>query len=167
LVSHFEKIEYPLNKNKIEVTPEDNRVYFSTNNVPYSSYTWDFGDGSFWHNHEVTHDYEIIGDGDFNVKLNVINPFGCFSVDSTRIEISRSVPNTFTPNGDGINDFYLKGWNKKIFNRNGILLFEGEDGWDGTYQGKPVANDTYFVIVYDSYLSQGSEPRTNYVTVLR
>jgi gliding motility-associated-like protein len=166
-VLNFEKIQFPLNKDKIEVTPEENKVYFSTANVPYSNYTWDFGDGKFWYSPEVTHDYEINGDGHFDVKLNVVNPFGCVTVDSARIEISRSVPNTFTPNGDGINDLYLKGWKKKIFNRNGILLFEGQDGWDGTFQGKPVANDTYFVVVYDSYSVEGSTPKTNYVTVIR
>ena len=166
-VTLFEIIEYPLNKDKLEVTPEENRIYFSTSNVPFSNYTWDFGDNSKWHNYDVSHPYEINGDGHFDVKLTVIDPNGCVTVDSTRIEISRSIPNTFTPNGDGKNDLYLKGWNKKIFNRNGILLYEGEDGWDGTYQGKPVANDTYFVIVYDSSGVNCSTPRTNYVTVLR
>jgi gliding motility-associated-like protein len=114
-----------------------------------------------------SHDYKIDGDGFFDVKLEVINPYGCIEKDSTQIRVSlTSVPNTFTPNGDGINDFYMEGWNKKIFNRNGVLLFEGTEAWDGNYNGKPVANDTYFVIVYDTFDS-GSTYRTNYVTVLR
>jgi hypothetical protein len=45
-------------------------------------------------------------------------------------------------------------------------LYEGQDGWDGTYNGKLVANDTYFVIVYDSS-ETGSQYRTGYVTVIR
>ncbi len=165
-VNLFEKIEYPLNKDKLEVTPDNNTVVFSTNNVPFSNYTWDFGDGGYWYSSNVSHPYKIDRDGFFNVNLKVIDPNGCVTVDSTKIEITRSIPNTFTPNGDGFNDYYLKGWNKKIFNRNGILLFEGEEGWDGTYKGKAVANDTYFVIVYDSNSQNGNTSRTSFVTVV-
>tara|TARA_R110001592_G_scaffold119491_5_gene322651 strand:+ start:2881 stop:3915 length:1035 start_codon:yes stop_codon:yes gene_type:complete len=64
-----------------------------------------------------------------------------------------TVPTTFTPNGDGVNDIiYAKGWGVKeliefkIFNRWGELIFESNDlevGWDGYYKGVLQNNDVY------------------------
>lgn len=78
-----------------------------------------------------------------------------------RVSISTSLlemPNAFSPNGDGINDIYKAKENHKsivdfkayIFNRWGQKLYEWtdiDDGWDGTYNGKPVKAGVYFVLV--------------------
>lgn len=63
------------------------------------------------------------------------------------------VPNTFTPNGDGINDvftFYADGFTEfkaQIFNRWGQMIYEWSndinDGWDGTFKGMPAQQDVY------------------------
>jgi len=97
----------------------------------------------------------------------VINPNGCTEEASKRIlVVNGAMYNTFSPNGDGIDDVFMKSWHIKVYNRNGILLYDGSDGWDGTYKGKPVANDTYFYVLY---YSATSETKTNsgYVTVVR
>jgi gliding motility-associated-like protein len=167
IASNYELLGFRIEKDVDNVTKDQNMVHFKTENVGFSNYHWNFGDKQEAFASEVYHTYEITNDGYFNVNLNVINPYGCLEMDSVKIRIDlTTIPNTFTPNGDGNNDFYLEGWNKKIFNRNGILLFEGTKAWDGNYKGKPVANDTYFVIVYDS-AELGSTYRTNYLTVLR
>lgn len=77
-------------------------------------------------------------------------------------ESSLEVPNAFSPNGDGINDYFnvynaksLVSFHAAIFNRWGQQLYswglEGvgceECGWDGTYKGKPVKDGVYFVVV--------------------
>lgn len=77
-------------------------------------------------------------------------------------ESSLEVPNAFSPNGDGINDYFnvynaksLVSFNAAIFNRWGQKLYSwGLDqldcdacGWDGTYNGKPVKAGVYFVVV--------------------
>lgn len=77
-------------------------------------------------------------------------------------ESSLDVPNAFSPNGDGINDYFnvynaksLVSFNAAIFNRWGQKLYSwGLDqlgcddcGWDGTYNGKPVKAGVYFVVV--------------------
>ena len=63
-----------------------------------------------------------------------------------------ALPNTFTPNGDGLNDYFkplVDGANYiniKIFNRWGNLIFESEDtkvGWDGTYRGSDSPSGVY------------------------
>ena len=62
------------------------------------------------------------------------------------------IPNAFTPNSDGLNDYFLpvkkevKDYKIYIFNRFGELVFESNDievGWDGNYKNK-IFQDTYF-----------------------
>ncbi len=62
------------------------------------------------------------------------------------------VPTGFTPNGDGKNDtFRVMGNNLEevylvVYNRWGEKIFEspgGNEGWDGTYKGKPLPPDVY------------------------
>jgi gliding motility-associated-like protein len=70
-------------------------------------------------------------------------------------------PNTFSPNGDGVNDyFYPRGtglYNVQsltIFNRWGQIVFQRKNfpansetmGWDGTFSGKPAPMDAYVYI---------------------
>ena len=64
-------------------------------------------------------------------------------------------PNAFTPNDDGVNDFFnlsfsdncksLK-YDFKIFDRWGRLVFESDEvteGWDGTYDGQQLKEGVY------------------------
>jgi gliding motility-associated-like protein len=64
------------------------------------------------------------------------------------------VPNAFTPNGDGINDFFLplgnvirpERYDLAIFDRWGQQIFQTLDpsiGWDGTSGGVPVPDGVY------------------------
>jgi gliding motility-associated-like protein len=59
----------------------------------------------------------------------------------------RDFPNAFTPNGDGRNDLFLKGYDLVVLNRWGQELYRGVDGWDGTFDGKKVSPGTYFYIL--------------------
>lgn len=79
---------------------------------------------------------------------------GCTSMDTVTVFIDGSlyVPNTFTPNDDGINDvFFAQGeeietFQLLIFNRWGELIFESDDinrGWDGRVAGELAQIDTY------------------------
>lgn len=88
---------------------------------------------------------------------------GCDSVVVTELKYI-DVINTITPNGDGIHDRFMENYRVKIYNRNGVLLFDGQNGWDGTHKGKPVLQDTYFYILY---LDSESKTKEGYVTVVR
>jgi gliding motility-associated-like protein len=100
---------------------------------------------------------------DINYVATVKNAFGCAASDTIRIKLKCTdsgvfLPNTFTPNRDGVNDiFYPRGKGVKIinylrvFNRWGELVFEKKDfniddksaGWDGTYKGKDLRTDVF------------------------
>jgi len=73
-------------------------------------------------------------------------------------ESDLSFPNAFSPNGDGINDTYkaktgyksIVEFKATIFNRWGQKIYSWDDPageWDGTFNGKPVKQGVYFVLV--------------------
>lgn len=70
-------------------------------------------------------------------------------------------PNTFSPNGDGVNDyFYPRGtslyniqsltifnrWGQQVFARMNFPANQQNMGWDGTFGGKPAPADAYVYI---------------------
>jgi len=86
--------------------------------------------------------------------LYTMDQNGCENSDTVMVFLDGVlyVPNTFTPNSDGINDhFVIKGEEIKsfqlyIFNRWGQLIYTANklyDYWDGRHKGLLVQNDTY------------------------
>lgn len=76
-------------------------------------------------------------------------------------ELNVLLPNAFSPNGDGVNDYYYPAVSGSgdleyyaIYNRWGEILFEnsapntadGSNGWDGTWNGKEAEVGSYVVI---------------------
>jgi gliding motility-associated-like protein len=61
----------------------------------------------------------------------------------------------------------MSGYQQKVFDRNGIVLYNGESGWDGLYNGANVDPDTYFYIL--NYLNAYGEERVRrgFVTLVR
>ncbi|HJV78338.1 MAG TPA: gliding motility-associated C-terminal domain-containing protein, partial [Paludibacter sp.] len=83
--------------------------------------------------------------GVYTDDLKTVN--GCDSTVVTDLSFI-NIPNTITPNKDGHNDVFMKGWHIKLYNRNGILMYDGMEGWDGTYNNRPVSKDTYFYVLF-------------------
>jgi len=85
-----------------------------------------------------------------------------------------SIPNTFTPNGDGINDrwqiLFLEQYKKshvEVYTSSGQVIFQSTGytvSWDGTFKGSPVPFGTYYYVVE---LGDGSPRLAGYVTVIR
>lgn len=92
------------------------------------------------------------------MKYTVVgyNSFSCSDTAEVYIEVNETLalPNAFTPNGDGKNDFFAvknmgyQGVHSfRVFDRWGRMIFETRDalqGWDGTIKGVPAAQGIYF-----------------------
>ena len=84
---------------------------------------------------------------------NDVNPLISYSnIVVLDIPVQVFLPNSFTPNNDGLNDIFLaKGlfieeFSMEIYSRWGELLFRSEDldeGWDGVYKGSLVPDGSY------------------------
>jgi gliding motility-associated-like protein len=88
-------------------------------------------------------------------QLTVSDRLGCG--DET-IEVTiLDYPKFFTPNSDGINDFWNINFSDigrlgrvSIFNRYGALIAttdSGQNGWDGTFQGRPMPSSDYWFLL--------------------
>ena len=86
------------------------------------------------------------------------------------------LPNAFTPNGDGKNDFFVihaifvNTFKIKIFNRIGNMVFQSEDYktfWDGTKNGTPVPSDSYFYEIIATDFKGETTKKSGGITVLR
>ena len=84
---------------------------------------------------------------------------GCFVLDTTVTievldEFKVTIPNTFTPGGDNLNDTFIpvlygveEMLSMRIFDRWGTMVYETNDitqGWDGTFNGQIVAHNSAF-----------------------
>lgn len=121
----------------------DAEVTFSADVQFYSSgLWWDFGNGDSASTWQTT--YAWPEPGDYTITLSVFNIFGCHTEATQSIHIIPNpglwVPNSFTPNGDGLNDFFeVKGINIvdyeiTIFDRWGKVIFFSESmdkHWNG------------------------------------
>lgn len=112
----------------------------------------------------------------YTVTLTAGN--GCTATDQVYIILNGSlfVPNTFTPNGDGLNDEF-GAWGTEIaelrlmvFNRWGELIFESDNidrRWDGTYKGVLSPIDTYVWKVQATELSGFKREAIGHVNLVR
>ena len=76
------------------------------------------------------------------------------------------MPNTFTPNGDGINDRFMENTDIEVYNSKGVLLYKGNEGWDGKYNGTDMPVDTYYYILL-FYSENGIESKPGFITIIR
>lgn len=137
------------------------------------------GSGNFtynWSNGGTTADLSGLAGGVYSVS--VTDEQGCTVTDSITLKEPEAIklPNGFTPNGDGFNDFYvikgIQGYpgNKvNIFNRWGNLVYSTQDyqnNWSGvSNDGNLLPDGTYFIVV--DLNKEGTDNVKNYIDLRR
>ncbi len=109
-------------------------------------------DGTLLYAGELSYfDYSSAFYGTRSITIIGYNDSGCASDEEASVYIIPKMlkVNVFSPNGDGINDLLMQGRRITVFDRSDKILYEGWDGWDGTYNGRKMAQGTYFYILYD------------------
>lgn len=139
----------------------ENEITFANQSIDATEYLWIFGDSVTPTMSALEHPtatYPDFTGGTYEACLIAITENGCTDTTCQMITIEDQllfyVPNTFTPNADGVNDEFLPsalgidtdGYRLLVFNRWGQLIFETSDinnGWDGTFNGEHCQQDAY------------------------
>lgn len=144
-------------------TIESPLINFANNSSQADFYHWDFGDSSFAQTVNATHLYPSTGI--YQVMLIAYNYSGCIDTSYGSVEINEGlsffVPNSFTPNGDGVNDFFqgyginFTSYQMIIYDRWGEKVFESNEyskPWDGRVKSV-VQNEVfvYKIVVVDKF----------------
>jgi len=143
-------------------------VHFRTEVFPGMRCLWDFGDGERGEGDRVSHTYNARTEKYYEVRLQVLNSDSCVTESRMDIEVVflPKALNTFSPNGDGINDVFMPDYVIEIMDRNGLRIYSGDSGWDGTYNGRQAKEDTYFYRLHYR-TANGKRQKTGYVTLIR
>jgi gliding motility-associated-like protein len=135
----------------------------------FASYLWSTGD--------TTSQLVINTPGTYWLKTSNTN--GCYGTDTILVVPKTcfddiTIPNVFSPNGDGINDTWIiKGLEKytksriAIYSRYGQMMYSGigyKIPWDGKHNGKELPVGTYYFVIDPV---NGNKPRVGYVTILK
>jgi len=150
---------------------EDSTIILDAHNTE-AIYIWSAG--------ENTQTIIVTDQSTYSVTVTDIN--GCSNADEIKITVKKTekpeliIYNTFTPNGDGVNDtWHIKNIELypnntvEINNRNGNLVYKNERAitqWDGTYykDGKDLPAATYYYIID---LGNGPDIIKGNVTIIR
>ena len=96
---------------------------------------------------------------DTRYSLTITSDEGCVLQDDILVQVLEKplIPNTFTPNGDGINDVwkiqYLDSYPNvtvNVFNRYGVRVYASIgyiDPWNGMFNGQAVPVGTYYYVI--------------------
>lgn len=119
------------------------------------TWNWDFDNN---HVSTIQHpQFYYQNPGEYNVVLIVENSDGCSDTATVSIIINENeiiIPNVFSPNGDGMNDYFkipFKQYNLTILNRWGQTVYSGNEAstlFDGTaINGEKLPDGTYYYII--------------------
>lgn len=115
-----------------------------------------------------------------NAIVSYISPDGCAIQDTVVLGINFldviAVPNSFSPDDNGVNDFvFVKGpgivaMTFRIYDRYGRLMFETsdqEEGWDGTFNGRKLPPATFSWTLDYSLIGGLTDVKSGTVTLIK
>ncbi len=130
--------------------------------------------------------FEFIAVSSATISAMISDTSGCVAEDSMRLRVLVPriyyIPNVFSPNGDGLNDyFFITGkanlttivylrifdrWGNQLFESNGTSPGVANEGWDGKFDGKYMLPGVYAYIAEMDF--EGiKETVTGEVTIIR
>lgn len=147
---------------------------------PGSSYSWSTGDNTQTITSGISGTYTVVIDPPDAVcnitKTFIVNEV----VDGCPPQIY--VPNAFSPNGDGINDFTMligvavtdlqisiyNRWGELVYETNNInILNDPDTGWDGTYNGQDAEMGVYAYVLTATGEDGSTVHRQGNITLVR
>ena len=130
----------------------------------FPEYIWlNAGEFAHYQWHDNSHYSTFLAKIPGTYWVRVTDEFNCTNIDSIVVEdicmCPIYIPNSFTPDGDGINDLfrpvielqYIETYSFAIMNRWGEIVFETDDpstGWNGGSEATYVADGTYVWILF-------------------
>lgn len=134
-----------------------------------------------WSTGDTTEILKVVHPGIYTLSVTT-EPLGCTTTES--IEITKDcyidIPNVFTPNGDGHNDYFLPRqllsesvdrFHMQVFNRWGQLIFETDNidgrGWDGRFNGTEQPIGVYLYRIEVTFTNGRQESYEGNVTLVR
>ncbi len=133
-----------------------------------------------WNTGDRTESIQVRHPGTYSLTVSTA-PLGCSATESVEVrkDCYTDIPNAFTPNGDGQNDYFfprqllsenVSSFVMRIYNRWGQLVFEtlhsGGRGWDGTYNNQEQPAGAYIYYIEAEYNGRREQYRGN-VTLIR
>lgn len=147
------------------LTNDNPTVSFTSAALNAATAIWDFGDGTTLESSQNQFDYTypFVEDQTYTVTLSVQSAEGCTAQSQVQIQIKGGIiyyiPNTFTPDGDALNNIFTpvftsgfdpQSYHLTIFNRWGEVIFESYDpkgGWDGKIDIYDAPEGTYIYAI--------------------
>lgn len=173
--------------NPDEVTIATPEVQFSnlTTILGHSTYQWQIG--NLYQLNDVDPKVIFPQAGDYEITLTATTIHGCKDVVSKVIQVKNDfgiyIPNSFTPNYDGLNDYFipvfspygldLKTYSLEVFDRWGEQLFSTKDatvGWNGTVKNRgdePLKSDVYVYKIKFKDIDGKIHNKTGHVTLMK
>lgn len=178
---------YPKPIAGFNVTPEEidefePQIQVTNTALGASSVNYMLNPGPTFNTPNFNYNLNSDGPGKLLIVQFAINSYGCNDTLIKILDIKPSfviyLPNTFTPNADGLNDgFGAKGvgilqFEMQVFDRWGHVIFESNDiynYWDGTVKGgnEPIKDDVYTWKVQVLDVNHKNHDLTGHVTILK
>ncbi len=136
---------------------------------------------TLWNTGDTTETLKIVSPGIYSLTVKT-EPLGCSATESIMVHkgCRTDIPNAFTPNGDGINDFFfprrlfsngVQAFHMQVLNRWGQLLFETRNidgrGWNGRYNNLEQPAEVYVYTIEIEFENGFKEKYMGNVTLMR
>lgn len=131
-----------------------------------------------WQDGTTSPVYEVNRPGQYFVDVTIDECTKTSTIEVDWCENCLDIPNVFTPNNDGVNDFFrpipgcpIQDMTYQVYNRWGELVFTSSDyqtGWDGRVDGKLAPSDVYvYLVQYKTYDAEQYQVEKGDLTLLR